>query len=55
MTLIRERMYGVLSSLLQPAEFAPLKPLLLLLGWGHVDSCAAANSLLDVLWKKQVI
>nr|XP_054759360.1 zinc finger FYVE domain-containing protein 26-like [Lytechinus pictus] len=53
LTLIRERMYDELNSLLQPSEFAPLRPLILLLGWTHVDGCSAAENLLQTLWKKK--
>ncbi|XP_072171552.1 uncharacterized protein [Diadema setosum] len=53
MILIREKMYTELGFLLRPEELSQLKPLVLLLGWSHVDSCSAANSLLDVLWRNQ--
>ena len=42
-------MYDELVTLLSPDEFAPLKPLVLLLGWNYVYSCDSANNLLDAL------
>ncbi|XP_038075266.1 zinc finger FYVE domain-containing protein 26-like isoform X2 [Patiria miniata] len=49
MTLIRDGMYSELVTLMSPDEFAPLKPLVLLLGWNHVSSCDSANRLLEAL------
>ncbi|XP_071795779.1 zinc finger FYVE domain-containing protein 26-like isoform X2 [Asterias amurensis] len=49
LSFIRDGMYDELVTLLSPDEFAPLKPLVLLLGWNYVYSCDSANNLLDAL------
>lgn len=53
--LIKTGQFKLLRMLLEPVEFQPLKPLLLLHGWSYCHSCQTAKQLLDALWSEEVI
>ncbi|XP_076098495.1 uncharacterized protein LOC143068375 isoform X2 [Mytilus galloprovincialis] len=51
--LIKTGQFKLLRMLLEPAEFQPLKPFLLLHGWSYCHSCQTAKQLLDALWSEE--
>ncbi|XP_070571338.1 zinc finger FYVE domain-containing protein 26-like isoform X2 [Ptychodera flava] len=53
--LIKEGLFDDLKSLLEPSDFKPLKPLVLLFGWNYCFNCVTATQLLDALWVNQDI
>lgn len=52
--LIRQGEFSKLASLLSPPEFAPLRPLLVLLGWEQCTDCDGVSTLLTKLWADHV-
>ncbi|KAJ8309027.1 hypothetical protein KUTeg_013901 [Tegillarca granosa] len=54
-SLIKNGMFTELKELLEPEEFHPLKPLLLLYGWSFCSSVTQAKALLEILWNRQFI
>ena len=51
---VKDGDFHQVTKLLEPKEFAILKPLVLLLGWPHCYSCDNALSLLGALWQPKV-
>ncbi|CAH1262608.1 ZFYVE26 [Branchiostoma lanceolatum] len=52
-SLVKAGQFDELATLLAPAEFHPLCPLVLLLGWNHCYGCHNISRLMDGLWNCQ--
>ncbi|XP_078590684.1 zinc finger FYVE domain-containing protein 26-like isoform X2 [Branchiostoma floridae x Branchiostoma japonicum] len=53
--LVKSGQFAELATLLAPAEFQPLRPLVLLLGWNHCYGCHNISRLMDGLWNTQAL
>eukprot|EP00058_Branchiostoma_floridae_P025167 XP_002610657.1 hypothetical protein BRAFLDRAFT_65848 [Branchiostoma floridae] len=54
-SLVKAGQFEELAALLAPAEFQPLRPLVLLLGWNHCYGCHNISRLMDGLWNTQAL